>query len=117
VIPEEVRNLALSSVQSEYGPIATVYSEAAMPFPEWAQAEPRTTMGIQNSSITQSPVYILFIRGAFVVVGPVRPDGSRAEVHYVAGRIVADATGSVLNIQLWPQERGPDPPVGPLFNR
>ena len=67
MIPEEVRDRALSSVRSEYGAIADVYSEAVLPFQEWAQAEPRTTLGIQDSSITQSPVYILFIRGGFVV--------------------------------------------------
>jgi hypothetical protein len=117
VIPERVRDLALSSVRSEYGSIASVYAQAAIPFPEWARAEPRATLGIKDSSITQSPVYVLFIRGQFVVEGPVRPDGSRAEVHYVAGRIVADATGSVLNLQLWPREREPDPPVGPPFDR
>jgi hypothetical protein len=116
-VPPGLRAEALETFQAEYGHVEEVYGEASTSLGEWAEAEPGRTSGETiDSSTAGQPVYALFVTGNLVVDGPPLPEGGQARSTFVAGRIIFDASGDLVSISLWPDERAADPPFGPRFD-
>lgn len=119
-IPEDVERRALDEFQAEFGNAEEVYGRYRTSLRSWRSSEQSNAAGEQRQPEEQSrPIYIIFVRGDFTVSGPiVYGDGtpSPAGGQHVAGRIVVDAAGIQLNVQLWGKRKPPEPPIGERFD-
>jgi hypothetical protein len=69
-IPERIRSVALREFEGEYGRVSEVYGQGATDLKRWQELEPSNTSGLQGGpNNPDDPIYALFVRGQFTVVG------------------------------------------------
>jgi hypothetical protein len=116
-IPERIRSVALREFEGEYGRVSEVYGQGATDLKRWQELAPSNTSGLQGGpNNPDDPIYALFVRGQFTVVGPPGIHSRPSEVSYAAGRVVFGADGIALSVELWKEELPAIPPFGPAFD-
>jgi hypothetical protein len=107
-IPAELRESIVAQVASRYGPVTRVYREAWTTLGEWSSLEPGRTESLQGGEWSDGDkVYAVFMVGEFAVRGMMTTRGQFIG-HYVAGRVVADASGNILSVSLWNEVKIPE---------
>ncbi len=110
VVPDDVVDRALENVAFDYGPTSAIYGTEVSTRGDWTDLEPGNTRGLLINSLNDdAAVYALFIEGSFVIEDPMADPGEVAEVTYPYGRIVVDAEGDLLAVDLWPEKRAAAP--------